>query len=59
MQRCVSAVGWGRDMSRILNVPVIALATIVAGLVRQGITFEVTPNDDDGAYWKITLCGGY
>jgi hypothetical protein len=44
---------------KILNVPTKALAEIIAGLVMKGLTFEVTPNTDDGELWCIHMLGGY
>lgn len=42
-------------MSRIINIPTAKIADIIAGLVRQGITFEVHPNTDEGELWSITF----
>ena len=43
------------------NIPIEKLAAIVAGLVREGVTFEAAPMPSIGAgdYWRITLTGGY
>ncbi len=35
-----------------------SLATIVAGLVREGVTFDVLPSGTDNQ-WTITLTGGF
>lgn len=45
----------------IKNVPIEKLAAIVAGLVREGVGFEVKPADSisAGDYWNIHLTGGY
>lgn len=43
---------------KIKHVSTEALATIVAGLVREGLTFEVVPGTLDGN-WDITLTGGF
>jgi hypothetical protein len=34
------------------------LATIIAGLVREGVSFRAYP-DQFGARWRIELTGGY
>lgn len=39
-------------------VPTESLAAIVAGLVREGVTFDVLPSGLDGQ-WTITLTGGF
>lgn len=42
------------------NVHTKQLATIVAGLVREGIVFKAVPTmSDSGEYWEIILTGGY
>lgn len=46
-------------MQRIINVPTAALAAIVAGLVREGVTFEVSPWGMEDGLWCVTLLGGY
>jgi hypothetical protein len=43
----------------IKRVPTALLAEIVAGLVRQGVGFEVKPHDCYEGEWVITLTGGY
>lgn len=35
------------------------LAKIVAGLVREGVTFECKPHKDVRGWWTITLLGGF
>ena len=44
-------------MRIIENVKTSDLAEIVAGLVREGVTFQVLPNLPGS--WNITLLGGY
>lgn len=42
------------------NVHTKQLAIIVAGLVREGVTFKVVPTmSSTGEYWEIILLGGY
>lgn len=42
------------------NVHTRQLAVIVAGLVREGITFKVGPTmGSTDEYWEIILTGGY
>lgn len=43
----------------IRDIPVDKLATIIAGLVREGVTFNATPIDDAGRYFNIELTGGH
>ena len=43
----------------IRHIPTEKLAAIVAGLVREGVTFNVTPENDAGTSWDIELTGGY
>ncbi len=43
---------------RINAIPTESLATIVAGLVREGVTFDVSPSSLDGL-WNIVLTGGF
>jgi hypothetical protein len=40
-------------------VPAEQLATIVAGLVREGICFKANPDDDAGRTFTIELTGGH
>jgi hypothetical protein len=40
-------------------IPTDQLATIVAGLVREGVTFVVNPTDETAHYWYIEFTGGY
>ena len=36
------------------------LATIIAGLVKQGLTFDCRPDwTTSGCHWTITLTGGF
>ena len=47
-------------MKRTINdVPVDKLAIIVAGLVREGVGFEVHALSEKGDYFYIELTGGY
>ena len=41
------------------NVPTEMLAVIVAGLVREGICFRATADDDKGSTFTIELTGGH
>lgn len=41
------------------NVPAEKLAEIVAGLVREGVTFRATPDNDLGLTFTIELTGGH
>ena len=42
------------------NVHTNQLATIVAGLVKEGVTFKVVPTmSNSGEYWEIILLGGF
>ena len=43
----------------IRHVPTDKLAVICAGLAREGICFNVTPENDAGTSWDIELTGGY
>lgn len=43
----------------IKRVTTAQLTEIVAGLVKQGLTFEVTPHRFYDDEWTITLTGGY
>lgn len=43
----------------IQHVPAAQVAIILAGLVRQGVTFNVTPEDDEGTHYNIELTGGH
>lgn len=43
----------------IQDIPTSILAGIVAGLVREGVTFNVTPTNDNASLWNIELTGGY
>lgn len=43
----------------IKRVPTSKLAEIVAGLVKQGLTFEVNPHGIYDDEWVIILTGGY
>lgn len=43
----------------IKQVPTALLAEIVAGLVKQGLGFEVKPHASYAGEWVITLTGGY
>jgi hypothetical protein len=45
-------------MKKIDFVKTSDLAAIVAGLVREGVTFTVSPMNAEG-YWSISLTGGY
>lgn len=40
-------------------VPAEILAVIVAGLVREGICFHCSPDDDAGKTFTIELTGGH
>lgn len=41
------------------HIPAAVLPTIIAGLVREGIRFKATPEDDAGRCFVIELTGGY
>lgn len=41
------------------NVTAEKLPIIVAGLVREGVTFRATPDDDSGKTYTIQLTGGH
>lgn len=42
------------------NVHTKQLAIIIAGLVREGVTFKAVPTMSKcGEYWEIILTGGY
>lgn len=41
------------------NVPAATLAIIVAGLVREGICFRASPDDDKASTFTIELTGGH
>lgn len=43
----------------IQNVPAAILPVIIAGLVREGVTFNATPEDDAGKTFNVELTGGY
>ena len=43
----------------IKNVPTEVLPVIIAGLVREGVTFSVTPDDDIAKTWNVELTGGH
>lgn len=43
----------------IRHVPAAQIPVIVAGLVREGVTFNVTPENDAGTHYNIELTGGY
>jgi hypothetical protein len=38
------------------SVSIFDLGRIISQLVREGLTFRVTPSDDG---WKVELLGGY
>ena len=46
-------------LGHIQNVPTEAVAVIVAGLVREGVTFIVTPENDSYTTWNVELTGGH
>lgn len=46
-------------VGHIQNVPAAVLPVIIAGLVREGIMFNATPEDDEGKTFNIELTGGY
>ena len=41
------------------NVPAEVLPVIIAGLVREGVTFKATPEDDRAKTFNIELTGGH
>ena len=41
------------------NVPAAQLGLIVAQLVREGVTFRASPEDDTAKTYTIELTGGY
>ena len=43
----------------ILDVPVDKLATVVAGLVREGVCFRAIVSDFTGKFYTIELTGGH
>ncbi len=43
----------------IKHIPSARLGEVVAGLVREGIMFNATPEDDNGSHYTIELTGGY
>lgn len=43
----------------IQNIPAAVLPVIIAGLVREGVCFKSTPEDDKGSMFVIELTGGY
>ena len=45
----------------ITNIPTELLAEIIAGLVKQGLTFNCRPRHVNAAYvdWTIELTGGF
>lgn len=45
-------------MKQINGIPTALLAEIIAGLVKQGVTFEAFPDKCPGE-WKINLLGGF
>lgn len=46
-------------MNMRIRCPLADLPIIVAGLVREGVTFDAKPLADDSNYYIITLTGGY
>ncbi len=46
-------------LGHIQNVPAEVLPVIIPGLVREGVTFRSTPDDDAGKTWNIELTGGH
>ena len=46
-------------LGHIQNIPAAVLPTIIAGLVREGIMFNCTPENDEGSTFNIELTGGY
>lgn len=43
----------------IKNIATAQLAEIIAGLVKEGLTFECQPDSRCAGTWIITLTGGY
>lgn len=43
----------------IQHIPADVLPVIIAGLVREGVTFNATPENDTGKHWNIELTGGH
>lgn len=41
------------------SIPAEKLPIIVAGLVREGICFKASPDDDEGRTFTIELTGGH
>lgn len=46
-------------LGHIQNVPAEVLPVIIAGLVREGVTFKATPEDDRAKTFDIELTGGH
>lgn len=43
----------------IRDIPADVLPVIIAGLVREGVTFDSTPLDTEGKLWNVELTGGF
>lgn len=43
----------------IKHVPSSRLGEVIAGLVREGVTFNATPENDSASHYTIELTGGF
>lgn len=41
------------------DVPASKLPELLAGLVRQGLTFDAMPSNDEATLYTVKLTGGY
>jgi len=46
-------------LGHIQDIPAAVLPVIIAGLVREGVTFKATPMDDAGKFFNVELTGGH